>query len=144
MINQYSFQDTGETHILYQEDMEEFDLSFAALQTFIVAIEKGDLTQIESMFQETSTKQKKGLLTLELDYSALIDPMAWGIPAVTGEKLAQYYKHNDVEKFLAQITVQTMAQTIFSLNYNKSAFFSLSDITIVTQNNEKTPLIRHY
>jgi hypothetical protein len=135
MTNQYSFKDTGETHILYQKDMEKFDLSFSALQAFIVAIERGDLTQIESMFQETTTKQKKGLLTLKLDYSALIDPMAWGIPTATGEKLAQYYNHLNVVIFLAQ--------TIFSLNNNKNAFFSLDDVTIVTQECEKITSMRN-
>jgi hypothetical protein len=125
MKNKYSFQDTGENHILYQEDMEKFDLSFSALQTYILAIKSGDLTQIKSMFHEATPKQKKGLLTLELDCSVLIDLFSWGVPKTNGVKLAQYFKHSDVENFLAQ--------SIFSLTCNKSAFFSWSDVTIVTQ-----------
>lgn len=138
MTNKYSFQDTGEKHILYQEDMEKFDLSFSALQTFIRAIESGDLIQIKSIFDTVTTKQKKGLLTLELDYSVLIDLVTWGVPKATGVNLAQYFKHSDVETFLNN-AAEFLGQTTFSLKYNKSAFFSSSDVTIFTQDIAQTP-----
>ena len=100
MTNKYSFQDTGETHILYQEQMEQFDLSITALQEFAIAVQNGNLNTIESMFATLTDQQRKGLLTIKLDYSALIDSFAWGIPRQTAIQHAQGFEHKNIAQFL--------------------------------------------
>ncbi len=116
MTNKYSFQDTGVTHILYQEQMQQFDLSIAALQEFAIAVQNGALDKIQSMFAILTEQQRKGLLTIELDYSALIDPFAWGIPRQTAIKHAQDFEHKGIAQFLTQTRIDSIISQMSSVS----------------------------
>ncbi|CEG56188.1 hypothetical protein [Legionella fallonii] len=102
MTNKYSFQDTGVTHILYQEQMEQFDLSMEALKEFAFALRNGDLGAIKSMFTQLTLQQKKGLLAVELDYSVLDNPFEWGTPRQTATAMAQHFAHEHIFNYLNQ------------------------------------------
>lgn len=102
LLNKYNFLDTGNSHILYQQEMEEFDLSFSALQKFAKAIKNGDLAQIKTMFQEVSPLQRKGLLKIELDYAVLDDLFEWGHPRTTAVNLAKHFHHTELEAYFSR------------------------------------------
>lgn len=144
MTNKYSFQDTGSKHIVYQEQMEQFDLSFRALQEFAFAVRDNELSTLQSMFGILTPQQREGLLTIELDYSVLADPFDWAIPSQIAVRHAQNFKHNNVAQFLIDakfdLTISQIKSASASTPFKSSFVLFPPDITFHADDQGETGL----
>lgn len=84
----------------YAREMAGSSLSSDAIHDFACAMERNDLDFIKKMFSYLNSEQKKGLLTLKIDFSKITnDPdihLSFGFPI----QIAREKGHFDLEEFL--------------------------------------------
>jgi len=116
MQNRYKFiggYDLVGRMFVYEEQMQRFNLSSAAIRDFATAIKKGDLERLTNQFQELEEQQKTGLLNLYIDYNDL-----WGnyfnIHAAIGYPidLAKYFGHEHIANFIEEEKIKLTSVNI--------------------------------